>query len=84
MLLESLLKERVHLWIEWDPFTVNLVEKKLHGADLLPKPHQNIVPSLVTGVTHGNAIRIVSSLDVLSARTQRDDVLDRHAIVSSK
>ena len=81
MMLESLLKERIHLWIEQSPFAVNLVEKKLHGADLLPKSHQNIVPCLITGVAHGNTVWIVPLLDVLSTCAEWDHMFDRYAVV---
>ena len=81
VMLKSLLKERIHLWIELGSLAVHLVEEKLHRADLLSKAHKHIVSGLVAGVTHWNTIWMRSSLDVLSTRTEGDDMLHRHAIV---
>ena len=37
VMLKSLLKERIHLWIELGSLAVHLVEEKLHRADFFPK-----------------------------------------------
>lgn len=83
VMLEALLKEGIHLWIEFSPFTVNLVEKKLHGTDLLPKAHQNIVSGFVTSVAHRDTIWMRPSLDVLPTRAKGNDMFNSHTIVFS-
>ena len=82
--LEPVLEETVHPRIELSLVVVDLVQKELHGADLLSKPHQHVIPCLITSVAHGDAIRKGSHFDVLSACTEWNNMFNGHAVMSTE
>jgi hypothetical protein len=77
-----LVKVGFHFRVKDRRFQVYLIPEELgdtHSTDLVLVLDQHIVPGLVAGIAHRDAVWIRTGLDVPPSKTDGDDVFDGHA-----
>ena len=82
MIGKLLVEVSFHFRVKDRRFEVYLIPEELgdtHSTDLVLVLDQHIVPGLVAGIAHRDAVWIRTGLDVPPSKTDGDDVFDGHA-----